>query len=192
MNAMLKPALPPIFQIAHGFDVAPLLAQIDAHPDVWNRHTMRTEAYGTPHAKIDDIWVRYNAWENFTGDIAAFNGPHASTWYPVVNDIPAVKPLVFDVMRLVEGEQLGGVLITRVPPGGRVEPHIDDGWHASYYHKIAVQLRGNAEQAFCFDDAELRPMPGDVYTFDNSQRHWVVNESHDERITLIICIRGSG
>ena len=191
MSAVLKQEIPPIFQIGSGFDVAPLLSQIDAHPDVWNRHTMRTAAYGTPHAKVDDIWVRYNAWANFTGDPQAFNGPHASSWYPVVDEIPAVKPLVFDVMRLVEGEQLGGVLITRVPPGGRVEPHIDNGWHASYYHKIAVQLRGNADQAFCFEGAELRANPGDVYTFDNSYLHWVVNDSDAERITLIICVRGS-
>lgn len=191
MNAVAKAAIPPIVQIGAGFEVAPLLAQIAAHPDVWNRHTMRTEAYGTPHASVSDIWVRYNAWANFTGDVAAFNGPHASSWYPEAAQIPAVRPLVFDVMRFVEGEQLGGVLITKVPPGGRVEPHVDHGWHAGYYGKFAVQLQGNADQAFCFEDAELQPLPGDLYTFDNSQRHWVTNDSDEDRMTLIICIRRS-
>lgn len=191
MNAMVQAAPPPIFAIGSGFDVAPLLAQIRANPDVWNRHTLRTDAYGTPHGGVSDIWVRYNAWENFNGDVAAFNGPHASSWYPVVRQIPAIKPLVFDVMRYVEGEQLGGVLITRIPPGGCVAPHVDHGWHAGYYAKFAVQLCGNDRQAFCFDDAQLSAKPGDLYTFDNAQRHWVTNDSDDERMTLIICIRGS-
>jgi aspartyl/asparaginyl beta-hydroxylase (cupin superfamily) len=92
-------------------------------------------------------------------------------------------------MRKVGGKQLGGVLITRIPSGGEVQPHVDHGWHAGHYEKFAVQLRGNQEQAFCFEDAELRPEPGDLYTFDNARLHWVTNDSDSERITLIVCIR---
>jgi hypothetical protein len=179
----------PIRHIASGLDVSQALKQLDANPDVWNRHTMRTEAYATPHKAVDDVWVRYNAWENFDGDVAAFNGPHASEWYPVVHQLPAVWSLCRQVMRRVGGKTLGGVLITRIPPGGEVKPHIDTGWHAGHYEKFAVQLRGNQQQAFCFEDAELRPEPGDLYTFDNSRLHWVRNDSDSERITLIVCIK---
>ena len=49
--------------------------------------------------------------------------------------------------------------------------------------------KGNREQAFHFDDAELRPLPGDIYTFDNARRHWVTNDSDEDRITLIVCVR---
>lgn len=96
-----------------------------------------------------------------------------------------------DVLSYVQGERLGGVLITRIPPGCMVRPHIDTGWHATYYDKYAIQLRGNGKQAFHFNDTSLSAMPGDLYTFDNSKLHWVTNESDEERMTLIICIRGS-
>lgn len=175
--------------VGGGFDVESLLAQIDANPDVWNRHRVRTELYGTPHLAVSDIWVRYNPWRNFTGDLQAFNAPHLSEWYPVVDQIPAVRELVSQVYRKVGGRQLGGVLITRIPPGGRVEPHIDGGWHAGYYEKFAVQLRGDERQIFHFEDASLSALPGDLYTFDNSRLHWVTNDSDAERMTLIICIR---
>jgi len=191
MNAIAVPSHPPIFPLGVRFDVSAALEQLADNPDAWNQHTMRTEAYGTPHGGVSDIWVRYNDWANFNGDQEAFNGPHQSVWYPVAWKLPAVRNLVFDVMRVVEGEHLGGVLITKIPPGGRVEPHIDQGWHAGYYAKFAVQLMGNEKQAFCFDDATLSAMPGDLYAFDNSRRHWVTNDSDSDRMTLIICIKGS-
>lgn len=172
-----------------GLDVRPLIDQLASHPDVWDRHTTRTEGYGTPHKGISDIWVRYNPWRNFMGDREAFNGPHEPEWYPCVHEIPAAWSLARRVMRHVKGTKLGGVLITRIPPGGEVKPHEDHGWHASEYEKFAVQIKGNKDQAFCFDGIELRPEPGDMYTFDNAQRHWVRNDSDQERITMIVCLR---
>jgi hypothetical protein len=46
---------------------------------------MRTTAYETPHLAVSDIWVRYNDWSNFNGDIQAFNAEHESSWYPVIH-----------------------------------------------------------------------------------------------------------
>lgn len=179
----------PIRHIGVIGEVDSLVSQLAASPDAWNRYRERITMYGSPHTQIDDVWVRYNDFANFDGDMSRFNGPHESVWYPVVEQIPAVKDICAEVMALVDGDELGGVLITRVPPGGMVAPHIDRGWHACYYEKFAVQLMGNEDQAFCFEDAELRPVPGDVYTFDNSKLHWVINESNEDRITLIICIK---
>lgn len=179
----------PIWPVTSGFDVGPLVEQLQAHPEVWNTHRERTEQYGTPHNGVSDIWVRYNAWDHYTGDWAAFHEPHESVWYPVVADIPAAWSLARKVKRLAGAETLGGVLITKIPPGGRVEPHVDGGWHAAHYRKLAVQVKGNQDQAFCFEDAQLRAEPGEVYEFDNSQRHWVVNDSDTDRITLIVCVR---
>lgn len=177
----------PIERIGTGYAVADLIEQLKG--DVWNRHPVRL--YG-PHSKLSDIWVRYNAWENYDRHSpAAFNEPHEAVWYPVVKDIPAVIPLVFDVMRAVEGEHLGGVLITKIPPFELCKPHRDAGWHATHYGKFAIQLAGNEKQAFCFEETQLSCEPGDLYTFDNSRLHWVVNNSAVDRMTLIICIRRS-
>lgn len=179
-----------IRELPHRYDVDAAVAEIDQQPDVWNRYRDRLDRYGSPHSRVDDIWVRFNAIENMESDrIAFFQGEHASVWYPVAEQLPAVRALVDDVYRDVGGERLGGVLITRIRPGGRVEPHTDSGWHAGYYEKFAVQLKGNAKQAFCFEDSRLSPLPGDLYTFDNSKLHWVTNDSDEDRMTLIICIK---
>lgn len=181
--------MPSIQHLASGYDVGPLLAQIEKHPEIWNTHRQRTEMYGTPHNGVSDIWVRYRPWSEYTGDWAAFHGEHVSQWYPVIDKIPACRALVRQVFKAVGGKVLGGVLITRIPPGGEVAPHVDGGWHAGYYDKYAIQLMGNQQQAFCFEDSELRPEPGDLYTFDNSRLHWVRNDSDTDRMTLILCVK---
>ena len=180
--------MPSIHTLSRRVNVAQAVDQLAEHPKYWDKYKMRTEAYGTPH-DVSDIWVRYNAWENFDGDQTAFNDVHTSVWYPCAKVLTEIRPLVAYVYGLVDGQELGGVLITRIRPGKQVSPHIDTGWHAGYYNKYAVQLQGNREQCFHFEDSELRPLSGDIYTFDNSKLHWVTNDSNEDRMTLIICIK---
>lgn len=171
------------------YDVTAVSEELE-QPGIWNLHRDRIERYGSPHSDVSDIWVRFNPIENIGGDPAAFfNGPHESVWYPIANKLPALRDLVYQLFADVQGSQLGGVLVTKIPPGGEVKPHTDGGWHAGYYSKFAIQIKGNHNQAFCFEDAELRAIPGEAYTFDNSLIHWVKNDSDSERVTLIVCIR---
>ncbi len=136
--------------------------------------------------------MRYNAWENYdpaTG-LDAFNDPHESVWYPVANEIPELRLVTNDLLSYLPPVELGGIIITKIPPGCLVQPHVDAGWHATYYHdKYALQLKGNMDQAFNFQDASISALPGQVYWFDNSRLHWVTNDSDEDRITMIICTR---
>jgi hypothetical protein len=185
-----RESFPPITDLGVRFDVSQAVKELHDHPELWNVHTLRTDRYNTPHSGISDIWVRFNDWANFDGDPVAFTmRPHDSVWYPAAQTLPAIVKLIHQVYDYVVGENLGGVLITKIPPGASVLPHIDSGWHAEHYEKFAVQLQGNERQAFHFEEAELSPHPGDLYTFDNSRLHWVTNDSDEDRITLIICIR---
>jgi len=179
----------PIEMVDSCYNVHPLVEQLEAHPDVWDRITLRTEGHTTPHSQISDIWVRYNPWRNFTGDREAFNGPHVPEWYPCVHEIPAAWSLARKVQRHMGYAKLGFVLITRLKPGCEVKPHTDSGWHAETHDKFALQIKGNKDQSFCFDEASLSAEPDDLYRFDNSKTHWVKNESDSERITMIICLR---
>lgn len=179
-----------IWPLGFSLDVSGVVAELAAHPELWNAHTTRTQVY--EHGDVDDIWVRYNAWTNFTGDVAAFNEPHDAVWYPAIESLPSLKPLLFDLMRRVEGERLGGVLITRIPAGKQCRPHRDGGWHAGFYKKFAVQLASAPGQEFCFEGESLAAKPGEVYSFRNEHLHWVTNNSEHDRMTLIACIRTSG
>lgn len=174
----------PIRLLRHGIDVSGLAWDLREQGGLWDRVTARTADQASPHHGVSDIWARYGA----PGEDAT--GPHESVWYAGVCDaLPTLRPLVADIMHAVQGERLGGILITRIPPGGEVKPHIDPGWHARYYDKYALQIESAPGQEFCFDAARLETRPGDLYTFDNSLTHWVTNPTPWHRVTLIVCIR---
>jgi hypothetical protein len=189
-----QPEGAPVRILYRGVNVEPLLGQLAEHPELWDENVFRTErigdaAYAGPHAKISDIIVRFNDWKNWTGDRAAFNGPHESVWWGPYEKLTYIQPLVFDLARMHFAEQIGMVLITRIPPHCNVEKHVDVGWHAGHYLKFAVQVKAAPGQKFCYDGYSLETRAGDLFAFDNSKPHWVENPTDHERITLIICLR---
>lgn len=171
------------FEFVGRVNVIPLVLSLEAHPELWNEHSGRTDKKG-PHAQVNDIWVRYNKIENFG---ARFNDEHTSVWYPCIHKIPFAATVARRVVEMVGGGKLGGVLITQLPPGGRVTKHIDSGWHAKHYEKFFVNLSGNAE--FCFDSGTIHARDGDVYHFRNDVPHWVNNPSNRQSVRMIICIK---
>lgn len=178
-------------KIAEGVDVMPLLLSIQRQPDLWNRHTVRKTAPNTPHSQMSDIWIRYNDVSKYeeTGNYSSFNDEHDPIWYPAYYKLPELRPIIFGLMARVEGERLGGVLITKIPKGCSIEPHSDKGWHVEYYDKFYVSLKNNPGSVFYCEDEHISPNAGEVYWFDNRKEHWVKNNSDDDRITLIVCIK---
>lgn len=168
------------------FDVLPLREELRAHAALWGEHTWRTEHPKSPHREAQDIWLRYNSLKRLG---PRFNEAHESEWYPSIAKLPAARALAEHMFDGVNGLTLGGVLLTKVPAGSQVYPHADRGWHAEHYEKFAIQVAGNDEQFFCYGDGCLSPQTGQSFWFENQSPHWVVNESDEDRITLICCIR---
>ena len=100
---------------------------LQQQPELWNQNTSRTESPKSPHREMDDIWVRSGEGE----------GAFHSEWLEPANKLP-LRPIVSQMMLSIGAAELGGILITRVPPGKTCYPHIDQGWHASYYDKMGI------------------------------------------------------
>lgn len=178
-------------KISEGIDVEPLLAQIDAHPELWGQFGWRKTLW--PHREMTDIWVRYNDVRPFQekGDYRGFNDEHESVWYPAYEVLTALQPIVSDLMRETDGKRLGGVLITRIPPSAGIAPHVDEGWHVETYDKFYLSLRSAPGAKFiCHEGGVevLEPKVGECWRFDNRLPHSVRNDSAEDRVTLIVCI----
>jgi len=171
-----------ILTIASGINVIPLQLELQRQPQLWNRNRERTENPTSPHREVDDIWARY-------GEGELTNEAHQSVWLAAADLIPQVKTHARAVMSLVGGDALGGVLITRIPPGRRVYPHVDNGWHALAYDKFALQVSAHPQQSFCYGDGQHITATGDLFWFHNQAEHWVINDSPCDRITMIICVK---
>jgi hypothetical protein len=152
----------------------------------WNVHKART-GDKSPHREVSDIWARYADQHDVRAKLGL---PFNSVWY-FSELADAIEPLVSAIYNHVQGIELGGVLITRIDPHKQVYPHTDIGWHANHYSKYAICLAANALQKFGFTDNNeyLQVQERELFWFDNSYEHYVTNNTENERITLIACIR---
>jgi hypothetical protein len=137
---------------------------------------------------MTDIWVRYkDPSDNIkSGDWASFFTEHDSVW---LKDTPSVKDICSKIMECVGGTRLGGVLLTRLPAGGVITPHVDGGWHAEYYDKYLVPVINDKGATFCYNKVSQETPSGEVFAFRNDMEHWVQNNSSRERIVMIVCIK---
>ena len=177
--------------VCSDLDVSQLQQEILSHYEEFDRYNQRRVFNNSPHAQMTDIWARYNDINPFLkkGSLVGFEAEHDSVWYPVIEKIPAVKKVVFDLMSKVDGERLGGVLITKLPAGGHIARHTDAGWHAQYYDKFFVPILIKEGAIFGFDDGDIHAKEGEAWWFDNSHPHWVTNNSNCDRIAMIVCVR---
>lgn len=172
-------------KIAQGVDILPLLAAIQRQPELWNVEKFRTHHPMTPHSQVDDILLRFNDVEKLKTAEDVLD-EHESICYPAWKSLPQSHSIVFDLMRRIEGFRLGRVMITRLAPGKRIEPHIDGGSHASYYERYHCMLQNYPGSNFRCGDEIVYMYPGEVWWFNNSIEHEVINNSIDDRLTLII------
>ena len=179
-------------KMPYQIDVTDLNRQLAANPELWGAYGWRKDHGSGVHAGMTDIWVRYNDKRKYKQLTAEFNDEHVPVWYPAWEKLPALRSIIIGpdgLMGREEGEMLGGVLITRIPPGYRIEKHEDKGWHVGYYDKFYISLQSAPGAVFYCGDEAINPETGDCWRFDNRREHWVVNDSDQDRVTLIVCIR---
>lgn len=155
--------------------------------DLWDEHPQRRTFPNSPHSEMTDIWARFGDVSH--GDYSILGKEHDAVWYPSASVIPNIKRICFDLMAAVDGERLGGVLITKLPPGGSIRPHSDSGWHAEYYEKFYVAVKAPEGCEFSFEHDTIRAKDGDCYWFRNDVTHWVTNHTDSDRIAMIVCIK---
>lgn len=161
------------------------------HQYLWGEHPERIKGV-SPHADSQDIWVRYRSKDQLNSP-SDFSVPHWSVWYPAADLIPAAKDLSFDMMARCRATHMGGVLLTKIPPGGKILPHDDRGtWHAETMDlKVWLLIESNEGCINTCEDERIVMGPGEAWTFSNLKTHSVENNGDTDRICLIICMRAS-
>ena len=170
-------------QLLSGIDVQPLLGQIAEHPELWGNDDIWTRGKPTSALEgVDNIVLRYNR----------SSQPNLHDWNrPAFNILSEAIPIIFDLMRAIPGEELGRVIISRLPSGGIIPEHID---HAApgypvYWHRYQIPLSVFPGVEFHCGDEELYMEPGNAYWFNNQIMHSVINNSDEVRISMLADIR---
>jgi quercetin dioxygenase-like cupin family protein len=173
-------------KIAENVDVLPILNAIYSKPDLWDENRLRTTHELSPHRGCHDIWCFFNAVPEDVGSVVDDTKVIA---YRAWSELPQIRPVIFDLMRRVEGTELGRVIITKIPPGGRIPPHTDQGAPVEYYTRYQIVLQSLPGAVFQIEDEKVNFRSGDVWRIDNSREHQVVNNSADDRVVIITDIR---
>lgn len=163
----------------------PVVHALAINPDLWDEHKLRTTYPGTPHNEVSDIWV----WFNDASDPSAVIDDKDVIAYRAWDAVPQIRPIIFDLMRRVEGVRLGRVIISRMRPGAKITPHVDGGAPATFYSRYQVALQSLPGCLFRAGDETVNMRTGDVWFFDNQQVHSVANNSEDDRLSIIVDIR---
>ena len=173
-------------RIAEGVDVMPILHAIHSKPELWDEQPLRTTHPASPHKECSDIWLWFN--EVPEDETKVFDDIQVIP-YRAWKELPQVRPIIFDLMRRVEGTQLGRVIVTRLEPGKKIPPHVDQGAPVEFYSRYQIVLQSLPGALFKIEDETVNFRAGEVWKIDNSKEHSVVNNSIDSRIVIIADIR---
>ncbi len=153
---------------------------------VWDRQTIRQDFPNSCHKDTESILLRFQSLEqsgqSFLEDIQC-NDTEEYVLFP------EARSIIMWLMARVQGTQLGRCVIVKLPPGGVVEPHKDEGASAEFYKRYHVVLQADPGVRFTCEDETVEMVTGQVWWFDNEKTHFVRNESGSDRIHLVIDIK---
>jgi hypothetical protein len=175
-------------RLADSVDITPVLRELATQPELWNANPLRTQHPGTAHADASDIWLWFN---EIPTDSSAVINDIQTIPYLAWTQLPSLRRIVLDLMHRVNGVQLGRCIITKLPPGGQITPHVDQGAPAEFYVRYQIALQSLPGALFHCEDETVNFRGGEVWWINNRVEHSVVNNSADDRIVCIVDIRSA-
>ena len=188
------------FQKLGTIDPLPLLHAVTRQKHLWNADKTRTWHPQSAHRVVDDILLRYNDFGDGDDFVEKVCSRIDCANKPAFAALPEAAAIIFPLMGRLNGEHLGRVFISRMAPGISIPPHTDRIPPAEeafpdrvppavYYERYQIALKAQPGVVFRAGDESVFMAPGDVWWFDNCVEHEVVNNSNDDRISLVVDIR---
>ena len=187
------------YRLITGIDVMPInlaIHRLAKLYDAWKADTYLRDYPQGPFGEIESIILRFpprsvhETEEALKNHLANFD-QHENVDQPIFKQIPEARPLIFGLMASVQGERLGRVMINKIAPGGKIFPHVDTPDHAKYWDRFHIVLASSPGVVFRSGDECVYMSTGEIWWFDNSKEHEVINNSPSDRIHMIVDIRTS-
>ena len=169
-------------RVAHGLNVKPLLKLLDDKPELWTEITARQSTTNSPHKDTECIYVRgplkmsvyYVMWDTGSYD------------YPCMKYLePALVPLMRPILKKLQVEDMGRVLIVNLKPSGHVTKHNDQGTYADHYSRFHLVLKTNQWCSQTCGDQKQKFEVGEVWWFNHKKVHTADNVGTTDRVHII-------
>jgi hypothetical protein len=172
------------------FDIADLKTIVRTFTDEdWNADASRQAAFNA-HIATQTIKL-----------IADTDFRHTDpTYHPMSRQLePQIRPLMDHIQgfflqtlrqrRVAEQHGPGyfvRALLTRLPAGAEIRPHIDDGESLKRCHRIHVPIITNPDNLFIVGNLRFHMPEGEMWEINNRRTHAVRNAGAEARIHLIM------
>ena len=94
--------------------------------------------------------------------------------------------------RVAEGRKMGRVVLAKLKPYGRIEPHIDEGGYCAAFDRIHCVLTTNPNVVFSSGGELQHLRAGEIWQLNNKNTHGVTNAGGTERVHLIVDVESAG
>lgn len=168
------------FKTLHeGFEPAPVLAELDAFPELWSLFTARQKYQGSAHADTQTIPLRGPlTLEDPFEDLEAYD-------YPIIKKLPATVAYLRQIALGLGMREIGRVMLVRLKPGGVISEHIDEGGYARYFARFHAPLSTGPQCLFRCGPEQVHMEAGSLWWFNHQRPHSVRNLEKSHRIHLI-------
>ncbi len=168
--------------IARGVDIEPLLAELDAAPEMWLADTSRQRKIRCQR-NTRNIFLRAPR-KPLPPGAGNANDVHESRIAPAAGKFP--RTLAY--CERVAGD-LGGLLgraaLVALSPRARVFPHVDAGAYYRIRDRFHLVLKSAEGSPLAAGDERVVMRRGELWAFNNKVRHWADNLSGEPRVHLI-------
>lgn len=171
-------------QVARWIDPRGLLNALARHPTLWDLDTRRQETAGSPHAQAQAIHIRCPLDESISG---VFDDLESRWQESTVHALPEAADVVSEIVDVIgDVDNLGRIMITKLPTGGSIDEHIDEGRYADKFDRFHLCLAAVDGSVFGCGDEAAQMAPGQLWWFNRKKPHSVHNAGGVARVHLII------
>ena len=169
-------------RLAEDLEIEPLLAELDAEPDMWFADTSRQRKVRCQRNTLN-IFLRAPKKPLPPGAKNA-NDVHETRLTRAAARFP--RTLAFcEKIADERGATLGRATLVALLPRSRVYPHIDTGAYYRIRDRFHLVLRSPEGSPLAAGDETVVMHEGEFWVFDNRVRHWAENLSDEARVHLI-------
>lgn len=167
------------------FAISEAYQEILTHKKLFDEFKVRQNSPGSPHSKTKTIPLR-SIDLNTATQAKWQESVHAEdTSYAKL--FPHTYRLAMELMKLVDGKRLGGLMLVELAAMSKIKRHTDEGLRAEYYHRFHIIIKGTHE--WIANNKNERMTQGDCYWVNNNIEHTVFNMNNTHRWALIVDIQ---
>ena len=169
-------------RIAANIDTTPLLAELDAAPDMWLVDTSRQRKVRCQR-NTRNIFLRAPR-KPLPPRARNANDVHESRVTRAAGKFPRALAFCERIANELEAT-LGRAALVSLLPKSRVFPHVDAGAYYRIRDRLHLVLKSSQGSPLAAGDERVVMRPGELWAFNNKARHWADNPSGEPRVHLI-------